>query len=617
MPHDEDDFPPKDRFGSSQDRFGSSQDRFGSSQDRFGSSQDRYRPNPSGYTRRRVTATREPKAAALTIGEILCAPRRFFVPLVQRAYAWHEEDALQLLIDVETAQASATEGFDDAPPYFLGSIVLVRNVGDDSVEVVDGQQRLTTLTILLALLRDLDADGEERLGRAILLDGKDRRPLPHQAVLNLRKLDAPFFFENIQCPSATSRLSDETLVANDAQAALLAATLRLRAELEKREPGERVWLAEYLQRRCYLVEVSAPHHEQADTIFRTMNLRGKDPRDSDNLKAEVIGKVPRNKQIMLCDIWEALEADLGESHFVSLISHLRMIHNPGKASKRVVAELRELLRPADDPQKFILEELEPKGRLLLDIVRAKLPAGSLTGVLAKHLRALNRLQSRDWAAAALAFLSETPRLAEEKLAFFRALERLAYSFLLQSADDITRNARYARIITAIRDKEPEKRSMAAILERMALSDHEKRTMREVLSGQIYLKGIACKLAMLRIDEELSDSDEALYSYGEVTVEHVLPVNPPEDSPWLPVWPESRDRRRWTNRLGNLALLPRKRNNAAANFDFDRKKREYFTKDGVAHFALTTTIVLESDWTPDVVARRQRKLFETACMIWEL
>lgn len=103
----------------------------------------------------------------------------------------------------------------------------------------------------------------------------------------------------------------------------------------------------------------------------------------------------------------------------------------------------------------------------------------------------------------------------------------------------------------------------------------------------------------------------------MTVEHILPQNPHEKSPWLEHWPDSKLRRQWTDRLGNLTLLSEDKNVAAANFPFEKKKREYFAKGGVTRFVLTSQILLEPEWTAEVVARRHKMMFDTACRLWDL
>ena len=72
---------------------------------------------------------------------------RFKVPKYQREFKWESDHIRELFDDIENAIA------DDEPEYFLGSIV-TSNEDSDRPEIVDGQQRLATISILLAAIRD-------------------------------------------------------------------------------------------------------------------------------------------------------------------------------------------------------------------------------------------------------------------------------------------------------------------------------------------------------------------------------------------------------------------------------------------------------------------------------
>ncbi|MEB2456891.1 DUF262 domain-containing protein, partial [Listeria monocytogenes] len=67
---------------------------------------------------------------------------------------WNREQARDLITDLTDAlRDSAGRRISEMSPYFLGSIVLIKSEGPPDADIVDGQQRLTTLTILLAALR--------------------------------------------------------------------------------------------------------------------------------------------------------------------------------------------------------------------------------------------------------------------------------------------------------------------------------------------------------------------------------------------------------------------------------------------------------------------------------
>ena len=84
-----------------------------------------------------------------TIEQLLTGNRQYQIPDFQRPYVWEEQQAIALVNDLLDAWRM-NDG-----DYFLGSIVLVDHPGGDNVDIIDGQQRLTTLCILVALLRHL------------------------------------------------------------------------------------------------------------------------------------------------------------------------------------------------------------------------------------------------------------------------------------------------------------------------------------------------------------------------------------------------------------------------------------------------------------------------------
>ena len=154
---------------------------------------------------------------------------------------------------------------------------------------------------------------------------------------------------------------------------------------------------------------------------------------------------------------------------------------------------------------------------------------------------------------------------------------------------------------------------------LAPSRDEQRTFARAINGQIYgvrPAGRFVRPLLLRLDSALSDAG-VTYDHKVITVEHVLPQSPAEGSDWLRNFPNEDERLDWTNRLSNLVLLSRSKNSRAQNYDFERKKREYFQKGGVAGFSLTTQVVNEDSWTPRVLANRQKDLVEVLLREWDI
>ncbi|MFQ2657467.1 HNH endonuclease family protein [Aeromonas caviae] len=71
-------------------------------------------------------------------------------------------------------------------------------------------------------------------------------------------------------------------------------------------------------------------------------------------------------------------------------------------------------------------------------------------------------------------------------------------------------------------------------------------------------------------------------------------------------------------LGNLVPLTRAKNSAASNYNFEKKKASYFTgRSGVSSYVLTSQVLRETLWTPDIVDNRQKMLLNVCKQNWNL
>lgn len=135
-------------------------------------------------------------ASEKPLGKVFSTDYQFVIPAFQRAYSWQVSNMLQLVEDLEDAAR------DPEHPYFLGSLILVG--GTDSTgrlyQVIDGQQRLTSLTIIIAILRDLETDPElvANLNTLILEEGNRLFGREAEPRLALRERDAEFFRNYVQ-----------------------------------------------------------------------------------------------------------------------------------------------------------------------------------------------------------------------------------------------------------------------------------------------------------------------------------------------------------------------------------------------------------------------------------
>ena len=559
--------------------------------------------------------TRRLEAAEISIGKLLTSGDfEFVIPEYQRPYAWGAEESLQLLSDLIGALDRDTD-----EPYFLGSIVLVKSAAGSRSEVIDGQQRITTLTLLLALLRDLATNDDLRRSIHTLIespavewDGKPARPR-----LNLRPRDNQFFYEYVQTEGSTLDLIElsDNIPETDSQRGLRDNAKALHSELVQLSAERIKDLFRLIAGRAFLVTVSTPDLNSAYRIFSVMNARGLPLSPQDIFKSQVIGAIDEQEKQRYADRWERLEEDLGRDEFGDLFLYIRAIKARTRGVKSLLQEFPEQVLNDYLPNNgsgFINEILEPYARADIRLLAQDFQGDDPRWAQANNwLKRLDQLDNDDWRPPALWALTEHSEDPEFLVEFFAKLERLAASMLVRRVYATPRQQRYMDLLKQLAD------GQGLESPSFELTESERAETLERLDGDIYLATRVRRYVLLRLDSVLAKDPGASYDHRIITVEHVLPQTMAPDSQWTRDFTEE-DAAQWTHRLGNLLLLNRRANSRAQNYDFDVKKEKYFTSgQGVAVFALTTQVLAEAVWTPEVIERRQVELVDLLAEEWRL
>ena len=537
------------------------------------------------------------------------------IPEYQRPYSWTEEEAGELFDDLY--DFFLTQPMDEQ--YFLGSIVLVKEVGNPHSEVIDGQQRLTTLTILMAALcTRIPSQFLAQFTPYILQTGNIFAGLQAQPRVSIRKRDNDFFRKYIQNLDidGLSQL-DPARMETEAQENILKNAICLMGKINDnlKTDQEIIDFASFLVTRCYLVAVSTPSRQAAFRIFAVMNSRGMSLMATDIIKANVIGAIPDNIRTDYTNKWEDMEIEVTRSGFNDLFGHIRMIKAKAKARRSLQEEFEAYVLPTVDKNTaidFIDNTLSPYSEAYSIITSCSYQATAGSEQVNDILRWLNRIDNSDWLPVAMqyyAFNKDNSGLLNE---FFRKLERLAAYMRALSFDVNQRIERYAKILVDL-DEDPH--SFGNSIE---LSDDEKRSFMSTLDGNIYsMVSKKRNYLILRLDSFVSDGS-ATYDSRILTIEHVLPQTVAAGSQWEQWWPDEEQRWQWLHKIGNLLPLAKRTNSQAQNYEFDVKKEKYFMgKAGVAAFALTTQVLSYDIWTPEIVENRQKELLEVYKKNWDL
>ena len=553
------------------------------------------------------------EAQERNIGDIFSDLYQFEIPPYQRPYAWEEEQARELLSDLLDAMDNRDVS---GGLYFLGSIVLVKLPTEAHARVIDGQQRLTTLTILLSVLRDLTTDLERKIERRsyVYQKASPDKGLKDRYRLFLRERDRPFFLKYVQAPGATDNVPDATKL-EGSQKRIAENTKVLRNQLEEIPEERRNVLIAFIIQHCYLVVVAVPTAEAARRIFTVLNARGLDLTPTDILKADLLERAGAAIEASLANRWEQVEQALGRERMVELFGHIRMIYERDKPRLALEPGFRKFVPPfsgnADAFISNILEPLADAWLLLTDTARVQKHFGSDAargGSLARS-RSTTRI---GYLLRCFAYGSRQQDESSTIAGFLIELERLAYFLFVTRAGVNDRIARFAAVMDEFEPRQGKEKPTVGL----SLSDAEQQQFVRVLSGPLYQISRVCKPVMQRLDEALSSGGA---SYDElVSIEHVLPQTVDDGSEWALLFPDEQERSDWTHRLANLVFLTHRINTRASNWDFERKKKEYFaSSDGSSPFVITQGVLQTAKWTPEHLCIRQKQLVEKLCEVWHL
>jgi len=422
----------------------------------------------------------------------------FKIPPYQRPYSWTTEHAGELFEDLSMAMEDGTTG--DHDPYFLGSIVLAKEERDPLAQVIDGQQRLTTLTIFLAALA-ARADGEERedLRKSIFQKGSALRQTETVFRVTLRPRDEEFFKQYVQEDGGIPKL----LELDSGQLTDPEANIQANAALFMKRLGElsgetRSALAAYLLNDCFLVAVSTPDTESAFKIFAVLNDRGLDLSHADIIKSELIGQIPDDQQERYTEVWETAEEDLGIEAFADLFAHIRMIYAKAKQRETLIKEFREHVVPEiEDSRVFIDNVVSPYADVYARILSQSWESRTNAETINWALGWLKRIDNSDWVPPAICFLDLHEQESDRIRAFLTKLERLAASMFVRRVNINGRIDRYSALLKEIE-------SGVAVLgggSAIELTDDEKKDTVRQLHDEVYRVRRIRGYILLRLDEE--------------------------------------------------------------------------------------------------------------------
>ena len=565
----------------------------------------------------------------LSLRELLSGHRHLNIPSYQRDYAWERQHARELLDDILLALAES-EKSKGSRPYFLGSVLVCASLDSGEVpgllDVVDGQQRLITLTIIFACLRDLlngaAADAlHERISNA------------SSVRVRLRDRDAAAFRDMVQSRGATRKGTTRIVAETPITHANIAQNRNdIRLTLRKLPDEQRGQLALYLADCCRIVLIKADDFDYAYQIFLSINERGKELTIEDIFQAELVGPLDDSQQRRYAPIIGQVgkyrrENQRYMSRAKTFFSHIAFAR--GWSGQTIVRSIRDAIRGLGGAKPFADRVFVPMAEAYLLVSGLEPAPTSLAPEAAaalEHLQMLEEHGDDDWVPTAMLLWERcTPRNADltEPL---KRLDRFAHLLMALGFGGAPRKQRYRVVNEAIVAGKP----WPEIFSKLAVTPKDEGIALKNIAQRLHSQDKAtCRLFLLRIDSHLSRRPLAEYralpsyklkSDNSLTIEHILPqggtIKAASRAEWESLYRDSKHRQVCAQYLGNLALVTDDENQELGQKGFADKKKVLLGK-GAHPIQMTDALRSASDWRYDELVQRHDRLMTAAQEIWQL
>jgi len=552
----------------------------------------------------------------------------FRIPEYQRPYIWSKDEVNELLDDLTFAQAEKPD-----QEYFLGSFVFQSKKADaaqcqefNENDLLDGQQRMTTLLMLFACIRDLSDSEKVRPScqKSIFQKGDEIDEIPERTriVFAIRQAVQDFVDEFVKTDGGTSRAKDleqiATASADPSIPNMARAILEMRRYLT--DPERRLSLEDllkFLRNRVLLIYVATEDLDDAFRLFTILNDRGVPLRNSDILKSLNLGALGKDSdKTRYAKLWEEAEGELGDD-FDRFLNHLRTILVKEKARLTLLREFEDKIyhpREKDKATGKAKPALLKKGKDTFQLVERYLNhynvllGGSNYDDTGSSFRfdnlvkvMLTGLPSTDWIPPLLRYFG--------KFKYAHLLEFLTQLDNKFSADWIaqyTPTDRIENMNQLIRVVESANNPDDVLADECFEVDADgfTRAVEASVYGRRFTRYLLIKLDYLYQDHAHRMAFESL------SVEHVLPQTPADGSQWKKDFTDEQ-RQLWTDRLGNLVLISTAKNSSQGRSDYTEKKSKYFAKK-INTCPNSLRVLQNTQWTRAELESNQHTVMAKIC-----
>lgn len=556
-----------------------------------------------------------------TLLELLGNGRTYRVPPFQRDYSWDEEQWEDLWHDIVELRTRPDE------QHYMGTIV-VEGRDDRQLSIIDGQQRLATLSLFaLAVIsklqdfanRGVDPEHNRERARALryrFIGDRDPASLIESSKLSLNHTDDAFYQDylvQLRPPlNSRSLRGSNRLLWNCFQ--YFINRIGELPDLAEDGHGLAELLAETAARQLMFILITVDDELNAYTVFETLNARGLELSSTDLLKNYLFSRVRVTADLeALQRRWRALIATVGQERFPELLRFHLLCEHPRIRSQRLFKIVRDDVRTAKEVFALV-EVLERRAMVYAALMDSNHEYWSELGECRPFIKELVLFRVRQM--TPLLFAAWECLSRSEFASVLRIVTVISFRYSVvgglnpgplepiyhQAARAVLRGETRtpAQIFEQLRSIYVQDEKFSQDFARLTIDTvgARKRLVRYVLARlEADLSGRACD----------PDSDPG-------TIEHILPENP------MDAWEMTFPRNQWNDaiyRLGNLTLLEPSLNRDVGNELFGVKRAAYVRSTYLITQRVADITANDEEWTPDRLEARQRDMATRARHVWRL
>lgn len=558
------------------------------------------------------------------------------IPQYQRPYKWEDEQVDKLWDDIYEAYENGEDN------YFLGSVITAKPRDDEKtkyVDVVDGQQRLTTLMVMFCVLRDLypninnqaseDSDAVDifTLESSIAVNGKAKRlklytHSQHQSdfesiILNgdTKKLRKPYKYQ--------IRTDEEP------KFKFINSAVLLREKFETLGEDIANDFVNYIFNQVKIIRIDCKGREFAIKLFQVLNDRGMDLTAADLIKSYLLEKLYKKYKV---------DADTSKIKELQFVADWRDMEQTIKNCDITLNDLfiiYEYYILGQNPKKSLYDELQEAfkdsdpNELIGDIKKfASTYHDELWQAEDKTIYSFYYIRwNMYWKSICLAAL-HTQYKNFDKLK--HQLRRFYYLYWIAGKTLSQIKQTSFNLIKWVKDNKPIEEIIVELNSKIQ-SDNIIDLATRNLTSEYIASEVWCKPLLIMM--EYNSSDNSTIPFIELSsdlhLEHILPVKYDKFSEWGHITKDVASL--WLNSAGNITLLGGAKNIEASNNPFKVKmeiykgKGKYDTKnDKISAFKITQKIVtdfeskkFDQSWTMDAMIDRWEWFYTEAAEILEI